>query len=161
MGGSADDIWGVQPMTQPTGLIFAMKSRYTNQAGDEALFNEADTDFGGDGAHLGDNPVNGSYTTGTGLTTADAERLGQGATGDGAFGEMAFSIERTSVTAKTRALKAEYSVELAQDLKAVHGLDAEGELSTILSTEIMLEINREFALDIWGVQPMIFGGFSR
>jgi hypothetical protein len=145
----AYDICGVQPMTQPTGLIFAMKSRYTNQAGDEALFNEADSDFAGDGAHAGSNPVDGSYTTGTGLSTADAERLGQGATGDGAFGEMAFSIERTSVTAKTRALKAEYSVELAQDLKAVHGLDAEGELSTILSTEILAEINREVVRNVY------------
>jgi hypothetical protein len=145
----AYDICGVQPMTQPTGLIFAMKSRYSNQAGDEALFNEADTDFAGDGTHLNSNPVDGSYTTGTGLTTADAERLGQGATGDGSFGEMAFSIERTSVTAKTRALKAEYSVELAQDLKAVHGLDAEGELSTILSTEILAEINREVVRNVY------------
>jgi hypothetical protein len=145
----AYDICGVQPMTQPTGLIFAMKSRYTNQAGDEALFNEADTDFAGDGAHAGSNPVDGSYTTGTGITTAEAERLGQGATGDGTFGEMAFSIERTSVTAKTRALKAEYSVELAQDLKAVHGLDAEGELSTILSTEILQEINREVVRNVY------------
>jgi hypothetical protein len=145
----AYDICGVQPMTQPTGLIFAMKSRYTNQAGDEALFNEADTDFAGDGTHAGSNPVDGSYTSGTGLSTADAERLGQGGTGDGAFGEMAFSIERTSVTAKTRALKAEYSVELAQDLKAVHGLDAEGELSTILSTEILAEINREVVRNVY------------
>ena len=145
----AYDICGVQPMTQPTGLIFAMKSRYTNQAGNEALFNEADSDFAGDGTHAGSNPVDGSYTSGTGLSTADAERLGQGATGDGAFGEMAFSIERTSVTAKTRALKAEYSVELAQDLKAVHGLDAEGELSTILSTEILAEINREVVRNVY------------
>ena len=145
----AYDICGVQPMTQPTGLIFAMKSRYTNQAGDEALFNEADSDFAGGGTHAGSNPVDGSYTSGTGLATADAERLGQGATGDGSFGEMAFSIERTSVTAKTRALKAEYSVELAQDLKAVHGLDAEGELSTILSTEILAEINREVVRNVY------------
>jgi len=138
----AYDIAGVQPMTQPTGLIFAMKSRYTNQAGTEALYNEADTDFSGTGTHAGTNPST-SATTGTGLTAAAGERLGQGGTGDGTFNEMAFSIERTSVTAKTRALKAEYSVELAQDLKAVHGLDAEGELSNILSTEILAEINRE------------------
>ena len=139
----AYDICGVQPMTQPTGLIFAMKSKYTGQDGSEALFNEADTDFAGTGTHAGSNPATGSYTTGTGLTTANAERLGQGGEGDGSFGQMAFSIERKSVTAQTRALKAEYSVELAQDLKAVHGLDAETELSNILSTEILAEINRE------------------
>ncbi|CAB4167810.1 major capsid protein [uncultured Caudovirales phage] len=140
----AYDICGVQPMTQPTGLIFAMKSKYTSQGGAEALFNEADSDFAGTGTHAGANPADGTtYTTGTGLTTANAERLGQGGTGDGSFGAMAFSIERKSVTAQTRALKAEYSVELAQDLKAVHGLDAETELSNILSTEILAEINRE------------------
>jgi hypothetical protein len=135
----AYDVCGVQPMTQPTGLIFAMKSRYTSQGGTEALFNEADTDFGGTGTHAGSNPVSGSYTTGTGLATTDAEGLGDST----AFGQMAFSIEKTSVTAKTRALKAEYTVELAQDLKSVHGLDAESELSNILSTEILAEINRE------------------
>jgi hypothetical protein len=142
----AYDICGVQPMTQPTGLIFAMKSKYTSQdSATEALFNEADTDFSGAAspAHSGSNPATGTYTTGTGLTTANAERLGQGGEGDGSFGQMAFSIERKSVTAQTRALKAEYSVELAQDLKAVHGLDAETELSNILSTEILAEINRE------------------
>lgn len=135
----AYDICGVQPMTQPTGLIFAMKSRYTSQGGTEALFNEADTDFAGTGTHAGSNPVSGGYTTGTGLATTDAEGLGDST----AFGQMAFSIEKTSVTAKTRALKAEYTVELAQDLKSVHGLDAESELSNILSTEILAEINRE------------------
>lgn len=135
----AYDICGVQPMTQPTGLIFAMKSRYTSQAGTEALFNEADTDFAGTGTQAGSNPVSGAYTTGTGLSTSDAEGLGD----SGTFGQMAFSIEKTSVTAKTRALKAEYTVELAQDLKSVHGLDAESELSNILSTEILAEINRE------------------
>ena len=147
----AYDICGVQPMTQPTGLIFAMKSRYGNQGGSEALFNEADTDFSGASspAHNNANPVEASYTTGGGLTTANAERLGQGGSGDGTFGEMAFSIERTSVTAKTRALKAEYSVELAQDLKAVHGLDAEGELSNILSAEILQEINREVVRKVY------------
>ena len=139
----AYDIAGVQPMTQPTGLIFAMKSRYTTQGGTEALFNEADTDFSGTGTHAGANPVSGTYTTGTGLATSAAERLGQGGEGDGSFGQMAFSIEKRSVTAKTRALKAEYSIELAQDMKSVHGLDAEGELSNILSTEILAEINRE------------------
>jgi hypothetical protein len=145
----AYDIAGVQPMTQPTGLIFAMKSRYATQNGTEALFNEADTDFSGTGTHAGSNPANGTDTTGTGLTTAAGERLGQGDTGDGSFGAMAFSIEKTSVTAKTRALKAEYSIELAQDLKSVHGLDAEGELSSILSTEILAEINREVVRTVY------------
>lgn len=141
----AYDICGVQPMTQPTGLIFAMKSRYSAQDGAEALFNEADTDFAGTGTHAGSNPATGTYTTGAGLTTANAEDLGSGVT----FNQMAFSIERTSVTAKTRALRAEYTVELAQDLKAVHGLDAEGELSNILSTEILSEINREVVRTVY------------
>jgi hypothetical protein len=145
----AYDVCGVQPMTQPTGLIFAMKSRYATQGGTEALFNEADTDFAGTGTHSGAYDFGGSETTGTGLATADGERLGQGGTGDGSFGAMAFSIEKTSVTAKTRALKAEYSIELAQDMKSVHGLDAEGELSNILSTEILAEINREVIRTIY------------
>ena len=145
----AYDVCGVQPMTQPTGLIFAMKSRYSTQGGTEALFNEADTDFAGTGTHSGVYDFGGSETTGTGLATADGERLGQGGTGDGSFGAMAFSIEKTSVTAKTRALKAEYSIELAQDMKSVHGLDAEGELSNILSTEILAEINREVIRTIY------------
>ena len=145
----AYDVCGVQPMTQPTGLIFAMKSRYSTQGGDEALFNEADSDFAGTGTHSGAYDFGGSETTGTGLATADGERLGQGGVGDGSFGAMAFSIEKTSVTAKTRALKAEYTIELAQDLKSVHGLDAEGELSNILSTEILAEINREVLRTIY------------
>ena len=145
----AYDIAGVQPMTQPTGLIFAMKSRYSTQGGTEALFNEADTDFSGTGTHSGTFDFGGSETTGNGIATSAAERLGQGGQGDGSFGQMAFSIEKTSVTAKTRALKAEYSVELAQDLKAVHGLDAEGELSNILSTEILAEINREVVRTVY------------
>jgi len=145
----AYDVCGVQPMTQPTGLIFAMKSRYSTQGGTEALFNEADTDFAGTGTHSGAYDFGGSETTGTGLATADGERLGQGGVGDGSFGAMAFSIEKTSVTAKTRALKAEYSIELAQDMKSVHGLDAEGELSNILSTEILAEINREVIRTIY------------
>ena len=145
----AYDVCGVQPMTGPTGLIFAMKSRYSTQTGDEALFNEADTDFSGAGTHAGSNPVSGSFTTGTGLATSDAEQLGVG--GGGTFGEMAFSIEKTTVTAKTRALKAEYTVELAQDLKAIHGLDAETELSNILSQEILAEINREVIRTIYKV----------
>ena len=145
----AYDVAGVQPMTQPTGLIFAMKSRYTSQGGTEALFNEADTDFAGTGTHAGSSPTAGTDTTGTGLATSAAERLGQGGQGDGSFGQMAFSIEKRSVTAKTRALKAEYSIELAQDMKSVHGLDAEGELSNILSTEILAEINREVIRTIY------------
>ena len=137
----AYDECGVQPMTGPTGLIFAMKSNYATQGGTEALFNEADTDYAGSSitAHAGSNPVSGTYTTGGGIATGDAEKLGD----TYAFGEMAFTIEKTTVTAKTRALKAAYTVELAQDLKAVHGLDAEGELSNILSQEILFEINRE------------------
>ena len=145
----AYDVAGVQPMTGPTGLIFAMKSAYSTQAGTEALFNEADTDFAGTGTHAGSNPVDGSYTTGTGIATVDAEQLGEGGGTD--FNQMAFSIEKTTVTAKTRALKAEYTVELAQDLKAIHGLDAEGELSNILSQEILAEINREVIRTIYKV----------
>lgn len=149
----AYDIAGVQPMTGPTGLIFAMRSLYGTDrslAGrTEALFNEADTDFTGTGTHAGSNPVSGTYTTGTGMTTAAAEALGS--SGGGTFGEMAFTIEKTTVTAKTRALKAEYTIELAQDLKAVHGLDAESELSNILSQEILAEINREVVRTIYKV----------
>ena len=157
----AYDIAGVQPMSGPTGLIFAMKSRYSTQGGAEALYNEADTDFSGTGTHQADptglvgvsdsgdagadisDEADIVSTFGTGLATADAERLGVGETGDGSFGEMAFSIEKSTVTAKSRALKAEYTMELAQDLKAIHGLDAEGELANILSAEILAEINRE------------------
>lgn len=149
----AYDVCGVQPMTGPTGLIFALRSRYTNQSSTEALFNEADTDFSGTGTHASNNPVGGSltagdtthfdstYTTGTGMSTSAAEALGDGVGAD--FAEMAFSIEKVTVTAKSRALKAEYSMELAQDLKAVHGLDAEGELAQILTSEILSELNRE------------------
>jgi len=165
----AYDICGVQPMSGPTGLIFAMRSRYSTQGGTEALFDEADTDFSGrnaagssvDGfsstAHSGENPavLNDSpipgagpnYTVGTGMTTAAAEALGD-ASGN-AFAEMAFSIEKSTVTAKSRALKAEYTMELAQDLKAIHGLDAETELSNILSAEILAEINREVVRTIY------------
>ena len=153
----AYDVCGVQPMTGPTGLIFAMKSRYTNQAGAEAFgaagtgADESDTDFSGTGTHVTtdgtNNPFEGTWTTGTGMSTASAEDLGAG----GTFGEMAFSIDKTSVTAKSRALKAEYSTELAQDLKAVHGLDAETELANILSTEILQEINREVIRTIYAV----------
>ena len=143
----AYDVAGVQPMTGPTGLIFAMKSHYASQTGTEALFNEADTDFSGAGTHAGANPVDGSYTTGTGVSTSTAEGFGDST----ALGEMAFSIEKTTVTAKSRALKAEYTVELAQDLKAIHGLDAESELSNILSQEILAEINREVIRTIYKV----------
>jgi len=156
----AYDIAGVQPMSGPTGLIFAMKSKYSTQGGTEALFNEADTDFSGTGTHqadptglsgVADADTDGTIadeadtvsTYGEGLATSAAERLGVGETGDGSFGEMAFSIEKSTVTAKSRALKAEYTMELAQDLKAIHGLDAEGELANILSAEILAEINRE------------------
>ena len=157
----AYDVAGVQPMTGPTGLIFAMKSHYTSQTGDEAFGangtaadeslsrnDEADTDFSGTGTHQAQtnavNPFTDPQNTfGTGVATADMEAFGGGAGGDGNFKEMAFSIDKTSVTAKSRALKAEYSTELAQDLKAVHGLDAETELANILSTEILQEINRE------------------
>jgi hypothetical protein len=143
----AYDVAGVQPMTGPTGLIFAMKSHYTSQAGTEALFNEADTDFSGTGTHAGSNPVDGAYTTGTPVSTSTAEGWGDSTT----LNEMAFSIEKTTVTAKSRALKAEYTVELAQDLKAIHGLDAESELSNILSQEILAEINREVIRTIYKV----------
>ena len=161
----AYDIAGVQPMTGPTGLIFAMRSRYTSQAGAESFFDEADSDFSGRNAagsatggystteQAGANPsvLNdgspGTYTKGTAMTTAAAEALGD-ASGN-AFAEMAFSIEKSTVTAKSRALKAEYTMELAQDLKAIHGLDAETELANILSAEILAEINREVVRTIY------------
>ena len=146
----AYDICGVQPMTGPTGLIFAMRSRFSTQGGTEALFNEANTAFSSvngtnavtqTGASPADLSAGTEYTRGTGMTTAQAEALGDAAGNQ--FQEMAFSIEKIAVTAKSRALKAEYTMELAQDLKAVHGLDAEQELANILSTEILAEINRE------------------
>jgi|TARA_Y100000296_G_scaffold49055_1_gene56221 hypothetical protein len=147
----AYDICGVQPMTGPTGLIFAMKARYTSQSGTEALFNEADTTFGGAGTHTGSDVLKTLTTTnfqsGTGMTTAAAEALGDSASN--AFAEMAFSIEKATVTAKSRALKAEYTMELAQDLKAIHGLDAETELANILSSEILAEINREVVRTVY------------
>ena len=149
----AYDIAGVQPMTGPTGLIFAMRSRYASQAGTEAFYNEADSDFSGAGEHDGTNPsvLNDSpattYTAGTGMSTDVAEALGDSA--GNAFAEMAFSIEKQTVTAKSRALKAEYTMELAQDLKAIHGLDAETELANILSAEILAEINREVVRTVY------------
>ena len=160
----AYDICGVQPMTGPTGLIFAMRSRFSSQTGAEALADESMPDFsnqnkasttgGGDvtdtatnPAVLNDSPV-GTYETVTGMTTAEGEALGDN-TSTNVFAEMAFSIEKHTVTAVTRALKAEYSMELAQDLKAIHGLDAETELANILSAEILAEINREVVRNIY------------
>ena len=145
----AYDICGVQPMTGPTGLIFAMRSRSVSQAGDEAFYGEADTDLSGAGTHANTLPNANTtlITTGTGMGTGLAEALGDG---DGTnYAEMAFSIEKVTVAAKTRALKAEYTTELAQDLKAVHGLDAETELANILQTEILTEINREVVRTIY------------
>jgi len=174
----AYDLAGVQPMNGPTGLIFAMRSKYTSQGGTEALFNEADSAFSGQSASfnntqgwtdgsvgLGTTAQQGSnpglldptvplvgdattYNVGQGLRTDQAEGLGDDT---GAFNEMAFSIEKVTVTAKSRALKAEYSLELAQDLKAIHGLNAEAELANILSTEILAEINREVIRTIYNV----------
>ena len=175
----AYDLAGVQPMNGPTGLIFAMRSRYgTNRTtGSEAFFNEADTSFSGENAAqnltgsftdvaagfgttsnpAGTNPgvlnpvgtaSTTGYATGQGMNTGDAENLGDGTS---VFNEMAFSIEKVTVTAKSRALKAEYSLELAQDLKAIHGLNAEAELANILSTEILAEINREVIRTIYKV----------
>jgi hypothetical protein len=149
----AYDVAGVQPMTGPTGLIFAMRSRYTNQTGTENQYAEADSDFSGAGTQAGTNPAvlndgsPGTYTGGTGMTTAAAEALGDSASNS--FAEMSFSIEKNSVEAKSRALKAEYTMELAQDLKAIHGLDAETELANILSSEILNEINRELIRTIY------------
>ena len=147
----AYDIAGVQPMTGPTGLIFAMRSKYTNQAGAEAFFGEANTGFSGDAANPNGTTTGasafGDVVTGKGMTTAAAEALGDGV-GAG-FAEMAFSIEKVTVAAKSRALKAEYTTELAQDLKAVHGLDAETELANILQSEILVEINRELVRSIY------------
>ena len=171
----AYDLAGVQPMSGPTGLIFAMRSRYTNQSGTEALFNEADTAFSGQDSGFdntngmsgaatgmgttsqsGSNPAvlnptasadELAYNVGQGMRTDDAENLGV----SDQFNEMAFSIEKVTVTAKSRALKAEYSLELAQDIKAIHGLNAEAELANILSTEILAEINREVIRTIYKV----------
>ena len=185
----AYDLAGVQPMSGPTGLIFAMRSRFTNQSGTEALFNEPDTafsaqhpdggndisagytqnegattnatvGFGTTGGTQASNPAAlnpssgtpasdaGTYPVGRGMDTEDSEALGESGN---EFNEMAFSIEKVTVTAKTRALKAEYSLELAQDLKAIHGLNAEAELANILSTEILAEINREVIRSIYKV----------
>jgi hypothetical protein len=172
----AYDLAGVQPMSGPTGLIFAMRSKYTNQNGVEAFYNEADSAFSGQDSGFdetggftnvaagmgttsqsGDNPAvlnpvatasSVGYDVGQGMTTQTAEELDSG---NNAFNQMAFSIEKVTVTAKSRALKAEYSLELAQDLKAIHGLNAEAELANILSTEILAEINREVIRTIYKV----------
>jgi hypothetical protein len=148
----AYDIAGVQPMTGPTGLIFAMRSKYTAQNGTEAFYNEADTDFSGTGTHAGspfptDFANTTQWGTGTGMTTAAAEALGDGNGTE--FAQMAFSIEKVTVSAKSRALKAEYTTELAQDLKAIHGLDAETELANMLQAELLAEINRELIRTVY------------
>ena len=171
----AYDLAGVQPMSGPTGLIFAMRSRYEKQLGTEAFYNEADTAFSGMNAdydntsgfgntsvgfgttnQTGTNPsvlnptataTSTDYNVGQGMETSEAEALGT--SGSAAFNQMAFSIEKVTVTARSRALKAEYSLELAQDLKAIHGLNAEAELANILSTEILAEINREVIRTIY------------
>ena len=173
----AYDLAGVQPMSGPTGLIFAMRSRYTSQSGTETFYNEVDSAFSGQPKGLddvngfsdvaagmgttsqsGDNPAvlnpvatasSTGYDVGQGMRTDSAENLD--GTGNDAFNQMAFSIEKVTVTAKSRALKAEYSLELAQDLKAIHGLNAEAELANILSTEILAEINREVIRTIYKV----------
>ena len=167
----AYDVCGVQPMSGPTGLIFAMRSRYENQGGEEALFNEPDTGFsaagdatagaytprtgaGVGGDSEGNNPAllndgtPGTYEVGKGMSREDLETMGEAGN---LFREMSFSIEKTSVTAKSRALKAEYTLELAQDLKAIHGLDAEQELANILSSEVLAEINREVVRTVYTV----------
>ena len=179
----AYDLAGVQPMTGPTGLIFAMRSKFSTMDGTEALFDEADTAFsavsasgattdigagyvsGSNGVSVGFGTTGGTqssnpdalnpesdakqlaYKVGQGMDTENSEALGT--SGSPAFNEMAFSIEKVTVTAKSRALKAEYSLELAQDLKAIHGLNAEAELANILSTEILAEINREVIRTIY------------
>ena len=164
----AYDICGVQPMTGPTGLIFAMRStkgtnRDINNSAVETFFNEVDTEHSSENSSdgLASNDQTGSnpglladgasnYTIGgQGMTTAQSEALGDGSTNH--FNEMGFSIEKVTVTAKSRALKAEYSLELAQDLKAVHGLDAESELANILSTEVLAEINREVVRTVYKI----------
>ena len=176
----AYDLAGVQPMNGPTGLIFAMRSRIDGPTGDETFYNEVDSAFSGQnkGRSLTGGMVDGSvglgttgqtgsnpglldpsatgtsvqsdiYTVGQGMKTSDSEALD--GTGAAAFQQMAFSIEKVTVTAKSRALKAEYSLELAQDLKAIHGLNAEAELANILSTEILAEINREVIRTIYNV----------
>ena len=162
----AYDICGVQPMSGPTGLIFAMKAHYEGRTGDEALFNEADSNFSAgsdatanayaagdvvDGSNPGllNDSTPGTYERGVKPMARNvAEGLGEAGT---LFREMSFSIEKTAVTAQSRALKAEYTLELAQDLKAIHGLDAEQELANILSSEILAEINREVVRTVYTI----------
>ena len=173
----AYDVAGVQPMSGPTGLIFAMRSRYSSQSGDETFYDEVDSAFSGQNSGFGAtdytdgtvgmgttmqegsnpavlNPTGSAtetdYNVGQGMNTGTAESLG-GTAASTQFNQMAFSIEKVTVTAKSRALKAEYSLELAQDLKAIHGLNAEAELANILSTEILAEINREVIRTIYKV----------
>jgi len=174
----AYDLCGVQPMNGPTGLIFAMRSRYNSMSGTETFYNEVDSTFSGQNkgrsltngfidatvglgttaVQTGSNPSildsttanQLAYNTGEGMSTGESEALGDGGTST-YFNEMAFSIEKLTVTAKSRALKAEYSLELAQDLKVIHGLNAEAELANILSTEILAEINREIIRTIYKV----------
>lgn len=151
----AYDTCGVQAMTGPTGLIFAMRPKYVSGGalGADAFYNEADSDFSGTGTHAGTNPAvlndstPGTYTTGRGMATSAAEVLGTQGNAD--FAEMGFEIEKVTVEAKSRALKAKYSVELAQDLKAIHGLDAETELANILTSEVLAELNREVIRTIY------------
>ena len=147
----AYDIAGVQPMTGPTGLVFAMRSNYVDSANNsvktEAMYNEADTDFTGTGTHAGTTGTAATANTGTGMSTAAAEQLGSD--GGGAYAEMSFEIDKVSVTANSRALKAEYTTEMAQDLKSIHGLDAETELANILSAELLNEINRQVVRTVY------------
>jgi len=147
----AYDIAGVQPMTGPTGLIFAMRSNYVDAANTavktETFYNEVDTDFSGTGTQAGTTGTAATANTGTGMSTAAAEALGDGVGAD--FAQMSFQIDKVSVTAKSRALKAEYTTELAQDLKAIHGLDAETELANMLSAELLAEINREVVRTVY------------
>ena len=140
----AYDIAGVQPMSGPTGLIFAMRSKYANTTAvtDEAFYGEAATDFSGAGTQAGTTGTAATANTGTGVATADMEA-------NAAFAEMGFEIDKVSVTAKSRALKAEYTTEMAQDLKAIHGLDAETELANILTSELLAEINREVVRTVY------------
>ena len=151
----AYDIAGVQPMTMPTGLIFAMRSQYQDAAGansNEALFNVPDTAFSGKVTTAQGEALTGSSADTVGTAAGSGARTVAG----GGFGQMGFTVDKTTVTAKTRALKAEYSMELAQDLKAVHGLDAEAELANILSTEILAEINRE-VIDTVNLKAQVAG----
>lgn len=155
----AYDVCGVQPMTGPTGLVFSLRPKYATQDGADAFYTESDTGFSGVTAgnttlgqaanNVGTTPTGNTetYNFGGGMDTLQAEALGS--TSNVAFAEMSFAIDKTQVEAKTRALKGEYSIEVAQDLKAIHGLDAETELSNILSAEALAGINREIIRTIY------------